>query len=95
MKGEHRQSEETGWVGGEETLVWDNVVGGQNPPRKGCSRAILRGRENKVREMKEMRQEDRGDSAWLRKRRSQKRSECVFASYAGTASYYKTTNFSD
>ena len=63
MKGEHRQSEETGWVGGEETLVWDNVVGSQNPPRKGCSRAILRGREKKDREMKEMMQEDRGGSA--------------------------------
>ena len=62
MKGEHRQSEETGWVGGEETLVWDNVVGGQNPPRKGCSRAILRARENKGRKVKEMMQEDRGGS---------------------------------
>ncbi len=43
-------------------MVWDNVVGGQNPPRKGCSRAILRGRESKVRVKKEMIQEDRGGS---------------------------------
>jgi hypothetical protein len=62
VKEEHRKSEETGCVGGEETLVWDNVVGGQNPPRKGCSRAILRGRENKGRKIKEMMQEDRGGS---------------------------------
>ncbi len=62
MKGEHRQSEETGWVGVKETLVWDNVVGGKKTPRKGCSRAILRGRENKGREMKEMIQESRGGS---------------------------------
>ena len=62
MKEEHRKSEETGCVGREETLVWDNVVGGQNPPRKGCSRAILRGRENKGRKIKEMMQEDRGGS---------------------------------
>ena len=43
-------------------MVWYNEVGGQNPPRKGCSRAILRGKENKVRKIKDMMQEDRGGS---------------------------------
>ena len=33
-------------------MVWDNVVGGQNPPRKGCSRAILRRQRNKLKARK-------------------------------------------
>ena len=43
-------------------MVWYNEVGGQNPPRKGCSRAILREKGNKVRKIKDMMQEDRGGS---------------------------------
>ncbi len=45
---------------GEDTSVWHKVVGGLSPPRKGCSRAILRRQTKNVSGTANMGQTGRG-----------------------------------
>ena len=45
---------------GEDTLVWEKVLGSQKKPRKGCSRAILWRQRKNVRAKTHMVQAGRG-----------------------------------